>query len=93
MAEQGYELMHKDDVVASLQLDDLPGAILKVIPGTNPELLPLGGASAHVPSPSVRGTLPRSCSRRASHPRKAYSCETSVSACLTTIGSDCKKAT
>ena len=42
MAEQSYELMHKDDVVASLQLDDLSGAILKVTPGTNPELLPLG---------------------------------------------------
>ena len=44
MAEQSYELMHKDDVVASLQLDDLSGAILKIIPGTNPELLPLGGS-------------------------------------------------
>ena len=43
MAEQGYDLMHKDDVVASLQLDDLSGAILKVTPGTNPDLLPLGG--------------------------------------------------
>ena len=43
MAEQRYDLMHKDDVVASLQLDDLSGAILKVTPGTNPELLPLGG--------------------------------------------------
>ena len=27
MAEQGYDLMHKDDIVASLQLDDLSGAI------------------------------------------------------------------
>ena len=27
MAEQGYDLMHKNDVVASLQLDDLSGAI------------------------------------------------------------------
>ena len=27
MAEQSYELMHKDDVVSSLQLDDLSGAI------------------------------------------------------------------
>ena len=44
MAEQGYDLMHKDDVVASLQLDDLSGAILKVTPGANPELLPLGGS-------------------------------------------------
>ena len=44
MAEQSYELMHKDDVVASLQLDDLSGAILKVTPGANPELLPLGGS-------------------------------------------------
>ena len=32
MAEQEYDLMHKDDVVASLQLDDLSGAILKVTP-------------------------------------------------------------
>ena len=44
MAEQSYELMHKDDAVASVQLDDLSGAILKVTPGTNPELLPLGGS-------------------------------------------------
>ena len=35
MAEQSYELMHKDDVVASLQLDDLSGAILKVAPNNN----------------------------------------------------------
>ena len=28
MAEQGYDLIHKDDVVASLQLDDLSGATL-----------------------------------------------------------------
>ena len=27
MAEQEYDLMHKDEVVASLQLDDLSGAI------------------------------------------------------------------
>ena len=44
MAEQGYDLMHKDDVVASLQLDDLSGAILKVAPCANPELLPRGGS-------------------------------------------------
>ena len=44
MAEQSYELMHKDDVVASLQLDDLSGAILKVTPGSTPELLPIGGS-------------------------------------------------
>ena len=44
MAEQGYDLMHKDDVVASLQLDDLSGAILKVTPSASPELLPLGGS-------------------------------------------------
>lgn len=43
MAEQHYELMHKDDMVTALTLDDLSGAILKVTPGTNPELLPLGG--------------------------------------------------
>ena len=39
MAEQSYELMHKDDAVASLQLDDLSGAILKVTPGANPEFV------------------------------------------------------
>ena len=44
MAEQEYDLMHKDDVVASLQLDDLSGAILKVTPSASPELLPLGGS-------------------------------------------------
>ena len=44
MAEQGYDLMHKNDVVASLQLDDLSGAILKVTPSASPELLPLGGS-------------------------------------------------
>lgn len=44
MAEQHYDLMHKDDLVAALTLDDLSGAILKVTPGTNPELLPLGGS-------------------------------------------------
>lgn len=43
MAEQHYTLMHKDDVVAQLQIDDLSGAILKVTPGANTELLPLGG--------------------------------------------------
>ena len=44
MAEQEYDLMHKDDVVASLQLDDLSGAIRKVTPSASPELLPLGGS-------------------------------------------------
>ena len=44
MAEQSYELMHKDDAVASVHLDDLSGAILKVTPSANPELLPLGGS-------------------------------------------------
>ena len=44
MAEQEYDLMHKNDVVASLQLDDLSGAILKVTPSASPELLPLGGS-------------------------------------------------
>ena len=43
MAEQHYDLMHKDDLVAALTMDDLSGAILKVTPGANPELLPLGG--------------------------------------------------
>ena len=43
MAERYYDLMHRDDLVASLTLDDLSGAILKITHGTNPELLPLGG--------------------------------------------------
>ena len=30
MAEQSYDLMHKDDVVASLQLDDLSGAMRRM---------------------------------------------------------------
>ena len=78
MAEQSYELMHKDDVVASLQLDDLSGAILKVTPGTNPELLPLGGSQGAV---------------KVSHPRRVCSCGTLVSVCPTTTGSDRKRAT
>ena len=44
MAEQSYELMHKDEIAASLQLDDLSGAILRVAPGASPELLPPGGS-------------------------------------------------
>ena len=96
MAEQGYDLMHKDDIVASLQLDDLSGAILKVTPSASPELLPLGGSQGGtvcanggcaVPSLSVRATLPRFCSRRASPQRRVCSCGTSVSVSLTTTGS------
>ena len=37
MAEQGYDLMHKDDVVASLQLDDLSGAIKMALTGVCPK--------------------------------------------------------
>ena len=44
MAELHYNLMHKDELVVAITLDDLSGAILKVTPGTNPELLPLGGS-------------------------------------------------
>ena len=44
MAEQGYDLMHKDELVVAITLDDLSGAILKVTPSANPELLPLGGS-------------------------------------------------
>ena len=44
MAELHYNLMHKDELVVAITLDDLSGAILKVTPSANPELLPLGGS-------------------------------------------------
>ena len=97
MAEQSYELMHKDDVVASLQLDDLSGAILKVTPSASPELLPLGGSQGadSLRKWWLRRAVPISqgniaalfCSRRAFHPHRACSCGTSVSVCPTIIGS------
>ncbi|MFR1991877.1 MAG: hypothetical protein ACLS3C_18125 [Oscillospiraceae bacterium] len=84
MAEQSYELMHKDDVVASLQLDDLSGAILKVTPGASPELLPLGGSQGadslrkwwlRRAVPISQGNIASSlCSRRVSPPRRVCSC-------------------
>lgn len=43
MSEQTYFLMHKDDVAATVTIDDVTGAMLRVAPQTQPELLPLGG--------------------------------------------------
>ncbi|MBP5254072.1 MAG: excisionase [Lachnospiraceae bacterium] len=43
MSEQAYYLMHKNDVAASVTIDDVTGAMLRVSPKTQPELLPLGG--------------------------------------------------
>ena len=95
MAEQEYDLMHKDDVVASLQLDDLSGAILKVTPGANPELLPLGGSQGadSLRKWWLRRAVPISQGNIAALlqpegiPHRACSCGTSVSVSLTTTGS------
>ena len=96
MAEQSYGLMHKDDVVASLQLDDLSGAILKVTPGTNPELLPLGGSQGadslrkwwlRRAVPISQGNIAALLQQEASPPRRVCLCGTSVSVSLTTTGS------
>ena len=43
MSELAYYLMHKDDVVASVTIDGVTGAMLRVSPKTQAELLPLGG--------------------------------------------------
>lgn len=43
MSERTYFLMHKDDVAATVTIDDVTGAMLRVAPQTQPELLPLGG--------------------------------------------------
>lgn len=43
MSEQTYFLMHKDDVATTVTIDDVTGAMLRVAPQTQPELLPLGG--------------------------------------------------
>jgi hypothetical protein len=43
MSEQTYFLMHKDDVAATVTIDDVTGAMLRVAPQAQPELLPLGG--------------------------------------------------
>ncbi len=43
MSEQTYFLMHKDDVAATVTIDDVTGAMLRVAQQTQPELLPLGG--------------------------------------------------
>ena len=43
MSEQAYYLMHKDDEVVMVTIDDVTGAMLRVGPQLKPELLPLGG--------------------------------------------------
>ena len=43
MSERIYFLMHKDDTAATVTIDDVTGAMLRVAPQTQPELLPLGG--------------------------------------------------
>lgn len=43
MSEQTYFLMHKDDVAATVTIDDVTGAMLRVAPQAQLELLPLGG--------------------------------------------------
>ena len=43
MSEQAYYLMHKDDVAAAVTIDSVTGAMLRVSPKTQAELLPLGG--------------------------------------------------
>ena len=43
MSERTCFLMHKDDVAATVTIDDVTGAMLRVAPQTQPELLPLGG--------------------------------------------------
>ena len=43
MSEQAYYLMHKDDEVVMVSIDDVTGAMLRVAPQPQPELLPLGG--------------------------------------------------
>ena len=43
LSEQTYYLMHKDDEVVMVTIDDVTGAMLRVAPQPQPELLPLGG--------------------------------------------------
>lgn len=43
MSERTYFLMHKDDTAAAVTIDDVTGAMLRVAPQAQPELLPLGG--------------------------------------------------
>lgn len=43
MADVHFFLMHKDDIVTAIVIDVISGAILKISPNGNPDLLPLGG--------------------------------------------------
>lgn len=43
MEEKLYSLMHRDDPVCAITIDEISGAILRVSKPVNPELLPLGG--------------------------------------------------
>lgn len=43
MSEQTYFLMHKNDVATTVTIDDVTGAMLRVSPQMQLELLPLGG--------------------------------------------------
>lgn len=43
MEEKLYSLMHRDDPVCAITIDEVSGAILRVSKPVNPELLPLGG--------------------------------------------------
>ena len=41
MSEQTYFLMHRDDIAATVTIDDLTGTMLKVSPKNQTELIPL----------------------------------------------------
>lgn len=43
MEEKLYSLMHRDDPVCAITIDEVSGALLRVSKPVNPELLPLGG--------------------------------------------------
>lgn len=51
MDKKHYFLMHRDDVVCSILIDPVSGAIMKVSAPKDPELLPLGG---HIDSAMLR---------------------------------------
>lgn len=46
MSEQTYFLMHRDDIAATVTIDDLTGTMLKVSPKNQTELIPLGGCKS-----------------------------------------------
>lgn len=43
MEEKMYSLMHRDDPVCAITIDEISGGILRIAKPDNPELLPLGG--------------------------------------------------